>query len=81
MDSNVHSLSVQSTSITHPARTLPVVVFFTKIIMSQMEVFKRKKISKGVFWILLHKFVSKGDGNRIRGKRLKLTTNCHLVEA
>ncbi len=46
-----------------------------------MEASKRKKISKGVFWILLHKFVSKGDGNKIRGERRKPTTNCHLVEA
>jgi hypothetical protein len=46
-----------------------------------MEASKRKKISKGVFWILLHKFVSEGDGNKIRGERPKPTTNCHLVEA
>jgi len=46
-----------------------------------MEASKRKKISKGVFWILLHKFVSEADGNRIRRERPKPTTNCHLVEA
>jgi hypothetical protein len=46
-----------------------------------MEAYKRKKRSKGVFWILLHKFVSEGDGNKIRGERPKPITNCHLVEA
>jgi hypothetical protein len=49
--------------------------------MSQIEASKRKKISKDVFWILSHKFVSEGDGNRIRGERPKRTSNCHLVEA
>jgi hypothetical protein len=49
--------------------------------MSQIDASKRTKISKGVFWILSYKFVSEGDGNRIRGERPKPTTNCHLVEA